>query len=37
MMIGVETLPQKKKNEKWKFDGGVYPGTPKLLFIAIDI
>ena len=34
-MIGVETLPEKKK--KLKFYGGACPGTPKLLFIAIDI
>jgi hypothetical protein len=23
-MIGVETLPEKKKSESWKFDEGVF-------------
>ena len=33
-MIGVETLPEKKKSEYWKFDEGVYPDSSKPLLIA---
>ena len=33
-MIGVETLPEKKKSEYWKFDEGVYPDSSKPLLIT---
>ena len=36
-MIIVKTLLKMKKKEKLEFNGCACPGTPKLLFIAIDI
>jgi len=36
-MIGVETLPEKKKGESWKFDESACPEFSKLLFIITDI
>lgn len=32
-MIGVETLPKKKKGEHWEFNHGAYPKYTKLLFL----
>ena len=36
-MIGVETLPKKKKGEHWTFDEGVWLKFTKPLFSTSDI
>ena len=36
-MIGVETLPQKKKGEYWQFDEGACRATTKPLSTILDI